>query len=75
MNWRNAASRNWKTTTIGSVTAISGYIAMFPVGFTAEAVNLARYIQVGGLASLGLVSRDFDTEKRVPKDTRDDGIT
>ncbi|MBW4666464.1 MAG: hypothetical protein KME60_03210 [Cyanomargarita calcarea GSE-NOS-MK-12-04C] len=75
MNWRNAVTRNWKTTTIGSVTAVSGYIAMFPVGFTAEAVNLARYIQVGGFASLGLVSRDFDTEKRVPKDTRDDGIT
>jgi predicted exporter len=60
MNWRSALTKNWKTTTVGSITAVTGYIAMFPAGFKDEVVNVSRYIQVGGLASLGLVSKDFD---------------
>ncbi len=63
MNWRSALEKNWKTTTVGCITAASGYIAMFPAGFKTELVNICKYIQVGGVASLGLVSRDFDSKR------------
>ena len=53
-----AIIKNWKTTTIGAILSVSGYIAMFPNGWRQEVVNVSRYVSVGGLASLGIVSKD-----------------
>jgi|GEM_PF-6180240 predicted exporter len=57
---RAAIKSNWKTTTIGLITASSSYITMFPDGFNQGLVNFSRFVQVGGLACLGIVSKDFD---------------
>ncbi len=53
-----AVFKNWKTTTIGAILSLAGYIAMFPNGWRQEVVNVSRYVSVGGLASLGIVSKD-----------------
>jgi hypothetical protein len=50
--------KDWKTTTSGIVLALSGYVAMFPQGFDPNVANIAKYINLGGLVSLGIVSRD-----------------
>jgi hypothetical protein len=60
MNLKDSILRNWKTTSIGGVIAASGYISMFPGGFDENAVNLARFVNLGGMASLGIVSKDAD---------------
>jgi hypothetical protein len=60
MQIKESLVRNWKTTTVGGVLAISGYISMFPTGYPENAVNMARFINLGGMASLGVVAKDGD---------------
>lgn len=52
---------NWKTTAIGLITAIAGFIAFAPDQFggdNALVVNLCQYVTAGGFAALGFVARD-----------------
>ncbi len=60
MGLRDAITKNWKTSAIGVTLAFSGYVAMFPAGFPELAVNLSRFIQVGGMSALGIVAKDGD---------------
>jgi len=58
-----AVFRNWKTTTIGLVLAFAGFVAYAPDKFGGSQsfiVELSGYIKIGGLAALGLTSKDFD---------------
>jgi hypothetical protein len=58
-----AVSKSWKTTTIGIVLALSGFVAFSPDAFggdNAFIVKLCKFINVGGLAALGVTAKDFD---------------
>jgi hypothetical protein len=53
--------KNWKTTTIGVILCISGFISFSPETFggdKAVIVELSKYVLAGGLAGLGIVSKD-----------------
>lgn len=53
--------RNWKTTLSGSVCAIAAFIAAYPTHFGGEgtlAVDVAKFVTVGGLAFMGLFASD-----------------
>ena len=52
--------KNWKTSLIGVIVSVTGYIATFPDGFQKDIVNVSKYVSVGGLASLGIVAKDVD---------------
>ena len=54
---------NWKTTAAGIVTAIFGFILFSPQYFSAIPwiVDIAKFGAAGGLASLGLLAKDFNT--------------
>lgn len=53
-------AKNWKTSSIGLVLSFTGYVAMFPEGFDERLVNVSKYTSTGGLAALGLCSKDLD---------------
>ena len=56
-------SKSWKTTTIGIVLALSGFVAFSPEAFggsDAFVVKLCKFINIGGLAALGVTAKDFD---------------
>lgn len=52
--------KNWKTTLSGLVSAAAAFVALSPQLFIRWpwAVELAKFISVGGLASLGLAAKD-----------------
>lgn len=53
--------KNWKTTAIGVILAISGFISFSPESFGGDktiVVEFSKYVLAGGLASLGIVSKD-----------------
>jgi hypothetical protein len=55
--------KNWKTTAIGVTLSASGFVAFSPSTFGGEQqpiVQVCRYITSGGLAALGLCSKDFN---------------
>ena len=53
--------KNWKTTAAGLVATAAGFIALNPDLFAAWPflVALAKYVGLGGMAALGIVSRDI----------------
>jgi hypothetical protein len=53
-------TNNWKTSSIGLVLSFTGYVSMFPEGFDSRIVNFSKYTSVGGLATLGICSKDLD---------------
>ncbi len=56
-------SRSWKTTVIGLVIALSGFVAFTPKTFGGEdalIVQVCKYITLGGLAGLGITAKDFN---------------
>ncbi|MBW4659631.1 MAG: hypothetical protein KME15_13225 [Drouetiella hepatica Uher 2000/2452] len=56
-------SKSWKTTAIGIVLALSGFVAFSPEAFggnNAFIVKLCKFINIGGLAALGVTAKDFD---------------
>ncbi|HEY9628634.1 MAG TPA: hypothetical protein V6C84_15135 [Coleofasciculaceae cyanobacterium] len=58
-----SVSKNWKTTAIGIALALSGFVAFSPEAFggnDAFIVKLCKFINVGGLAALGVTAKDFD---------------
>lgn len=59
---KNAIARNWKTTSLGVFTAAAGFVAFSPDMFGgdhAALVQMAKFISMGGLASLGIVAKDY----------------
>lgn len=61
---RQAALKNWKTTTIGLIIAFTGFVSFSPDTFGGSQsfiVVLSRYITSGGLAALGIASKDYST--------------
>jgi hypothetical protein len=53
---------SWKTTLVGVVSAIFVLVVFNPQWFSAVPwlVPLAKIVVVGGLACLGIVSKDYD---------------
>lgn len=61
---QRAVIKNWKTTTIGLVIAFTGFVTFSPDTFGGSnsfIVILSRYITSGGLAVLGIASKDYST--------------
>ncbi len=64
---KKAASKalygNWKTTAIGVILSFTGFVAFSPGSFGGEQavlVQFCKYITSGGLAALGVYSKDFN---------------
>lgn len=60
---QRAVVKNWKTTTIGVLLALSGFITFSPGTFGGEnalLVQVCKYITMGGLAGLGITAKDFN---------------
>jgi hypothetical protein len=62
---------NWKTTAAGIVTAVAAFVMFAPELFNdlpqgAWWQKLAAFIAAGGLASLGIVSKDGDKGGTAP---------
>lgn len=59
---QRAVVKNWKTTTIGLIIAFTGFVTFSPDTFGGSnsfIVVLSRYITSGGLAALGIASKDY----------------
>jgi hypothetical protein len=55
--------KNWKTTAIGITLSFTGFVAFSPKTFGGEeapVVQICKYITSGGLAALGICSKDFN---------------
>jgi len=54
--------RNWKTTVIGLVTALFGFVLFAPEHFKAWPwlIDFAKFATAGGLAAMGLFAKDHD---------------
>jgi hypothetical protein len=53
---------NWKTTVSGILAAVGSYLAMFPNTLNGHPTleNIAKFIAIGGLASLGFSAKDLN---------------
>lgn len=53
---------SWKSTVLGAATAFFGFVLFSPETFQAypALIALAKYAFLGGLAGLGIVSKDFN---------------
>jgi len=61
MNIRDSIVKNWKTTTIGLITTIAGFVAIHPQYFGGSdslLVAIASYVNAGGAIGLGIYARD-----------------
>ena len=64
---QSAFIKNWKTTVIGITLSFSGFVAFSPSMFGGEKaplVQFCKYVTTGGLATLGIVSKDFNVTGR-----------
>lgn len=53
------ALKDWKTSLAGIATAFFGFVLFSPEHFPVWAVDLAKYAMLGGLASMGVLARDW----------------
>jgi hypothetical protein len=63
VNASKAFLKNWKTTAIGITLSFTGFVAFSPETFGGEkapVVQVCKYITSGGLAALGICSKDFN---------------
>lgn len=58
-------TRNWKTSTIACVTAFLAFVAFDPQWFPAVIVSISKFAAMGGLASLGLASKDSSSHSTI----------
>jgi hypothetical protein len=60
----------WKTTAAGIVMAVAGFVAFSPSLFVRWpwVVDVAKYLMVGGGASIGLLARDNHAEVKADAD-------
>ncbi|MBF2063061.1 MAG: hypothetical protein IGS39_01295 [Calothrix sp. C42_A2020_038] len=66
-NLKKAVVKNWKTTTVGLVISFTGFVSFSPTLFGGEQtpfVQVCRYVTSGGLAALGISSKDYNTTGR-----------
>jgi hypothetical protein len=62
--------RNWKTTATGILLSVTGFVAFSPDTFGGDKafiVQVSRYVHLGGLATLGITAKDFNTENQNDK--------
>ena len=59
----NSNYSEWKTTVAGLVTAIFAFILFSPVYFEPWMIDLAKFGMAGGLASMGILSKDAGTKR------------
>jgi hypothetical protein len=56
---------NWKTSLMGLISAAAAFVlyaqSSHMVNFPTWATALAGFVQIGGLAGLGLTAKDFNT--------------
>lgn len=60
---QKAVIKSWKTTAIGILLALSGFVTFSPDTFGGERtllVQVCKFITMGGLAGLGITSKDFN---------------
>lgn len=60
---RTAILKNWKTTVIGLTLSFTGFVAFTPDTFGGDQkpfVQVCKYVTSGGLAALGIASKDFN---------------
>ncbi len=60
---KTAFIKNWKTTAIGITLSFTGFVAFTPSTFggdQAPLVQVCKYVTSGGLAALGIASKDFN---------------
>ncbi len=60
---KTAFIKNWKTTAIGITLSFTGFVAFSPSTFGGEQatfVQVCKYVTSGGLAALGIASKDFN---------------
>lgn len=50
--------KNWKTTAFGIVAAFFGFVLFKPQHFPLVLVDVAAYVMAGGIAGLGISSKD-----------------
>lgn len=53
---------NWKTSLIGIILSVSGFISFSPDSFGGDQsliVEFSKYVTAGGLAALGICSKDI----------------
>jgi hypothetical protein len=63
VNVSKAFFKNWKTTAIGVTLSFTGFVAFSPSTFGGEQaplVQVCKYITSGGLAALGICSKDYN---------------
>lgn len=68
--------KNWKTSLFGLLAAVAGFIAMHPQ-YTAHwpVINdIAGYVMAGGMAGIGLASKDSTTHS-TREEVQDASIT
>jgi hypothetical protein len=53
--------KNWKTTACAVAGALAGFVLFSPAYFPPWAVDIAKYVMVGGLAGLGISAKDYNT--------------
>ena len=61
--FRTAILKNWKTTAIGITLSFTGFVAFTPNTFGGDQkpfVQVCKYVTSGGLAALGIASKDFN---------------
>ncbi len=62
-NLKTAIVKNWKTTTVGVIISFTGFVSFSPKTFggdTAPFVQICKYVTSGGLAALGISSKDYN---------------
>lgn len=62
-NLKNAIVKNWKTTTVGVIISFTGFVSFSPDTFggsNTPFVQVCKYVTSGGLAALGISSKDYN---------------
>ena len=50
--------QHWRTSAIGCMTAFFAFVAFAPVHFPSLIVDLGKFATIGGLAAMGIASKD-----------------
>ena len=66
---------NWKTTITALISALAGFVLFSPQYFPPYAIDVAKYIMVGGLMTFGLVAGDYNVSSGQKGDTGKTGPT
>ncbi|BDA73016.1 hypothetical protein RIVM261_012740 [Rivularia sp. IAM M-261] len=62
-SFRTAIVKNWKTTSVGVIISFTGFVSFSPQTFggpDTPFVQVCKYVTSGGLAALGISSKDYN---------------